>query len=714
MSKDKIENYSCPMHPEVKSIKSGKCPKCGMDLVVNSSLQNYRQRDHREMMSGQAVAEDFLRRFMAVTVLLIPLALFSGPAVRMLGIPDFTLRPYLEFSIATAIFYYGLIFFRHARMEIAMRQFGMMTLVSLGVGAGYIFSAASTFIPAIHTEFYLEISTLIWILLFGHFLEARSSGAAGDALAEVSKLLPQEAHLITRQKSKVKTQNLENDMQDVNVENLRTGDIVLVRPGEKVPADGIIISGKANFNEAHLTGESLPLEKSVNDAVVAGAINLDGSVEVRLTRVGESSTVGQIRQLVASAQKTKPSVQKLADRAAKWLTFSALSVALITLIFWSAVASQSLVFAITLAITVLVIACPHALGLAIPTVTTIATRLAVQNGLFIKDLSKIEVVKDTDYVVFDKTGTLTKGEFGVTDIKVISGSEADLLSIAGAVEAHSSHYIGQAILRFLKAKKIPPAGATNIKNIAGKGIQGTYRNTSYLLGNQRLMEEQKLWSKSLETIAGRIAVGGKTPVFVADQSKIIGVLALSDQIKEESRLAVGQLHHLGVKVAMLTGDTEAAATEVAGKLGIDTVFAEVLPEDKYIYIRRLQNEGKVVLMAGDGINDAPALTQADAGVAIGAGTDVAVEAGDIILTQNNPEHLVRLIVLSRKVYRKMQENLLWAAGYNIFAIPAAAGLFIPWGFRLTPAMGALFMSLSSVIVVANAFSLTRVKLQTGN
>jgi Cu2+-exporting ATPase len=693
--------YTCPMHPEIHEDHPGKCPKCGgMDLVRKSSLNSGEiQHDHASMMASPEAAADFLRRFFIVTALLVPLAIFSEPAVKFLGMPDFALRSYLEFGIGTIIFYFGLVFFQHARHEIMAKQYGMMTLVSLGVGAGYLFSAASTFIPAISTEFYLEISTLIWVLLFGHFLEAKSSTAAGDALAEVAKLLPKEAHLKT-----------DNGIKEVEISSLKEGDIVIVKAGEKVPADGEILKGSGNFNESHITGESKPVEKTVGSEVVAGAINIDGSVEVRLMRVGESSTIGQIQTLIASAKQTKPSVQKLADRASKWLTFSALAVSFTTLIVWSLIVGQPLVFAATLAITVLVIACPHALGLAIPTVSTIATRLAVKNGVFIKDMAKIEIIKGADYVVFDKTGTLTKGEFGVTDIEVLSGSKDTLLSVTGSIESQSSHVIGMAIVSYLKDKKIGFGDASNIKNLAGMGMEGTVSGKKYFVGNKRLMEKKNLLTSKAQQVMDQYAEGGKTPVLVATEKEIIGILGLSDSIKEESKQAIDELHKLGVKVAMLTGDTKTAAAPIAKQLGIDTVFAEVLPEDKYKHIKELQNKGNIVVMAGDGVNDAPALTQANAGVAIGAGTDVAVEAGDIVLTQSNPQHIVRLIILSRKVYRKMVENLFWAVGYNVLAIPAAAGLFIPFGFRLTPAVGALLMSMSSVIVVINAMTLRRVRL----
>src|SRR3990167_221772 len=493
--------YTCPMHPEIHENKPGKCPKCGgMDLVKKSDMDSGQaMHDHSSMMASPEAAADFLKRFFIVTALLVPLAIFSEPAVKFLGMPDFVLRPYLEFGIGTIIFYFSLVFFQHARHEIMTRQYGMMTLVSLGVGAGYFFSAASTFIPSIQVEFYLEISTLIWVLLFGHFLEAKSSSAAGDALQEVAKLLPKEAHLKT-----------ESGITEVTIDTLKEADIVIVKPGEKVPADGEVIKGSANFNEAHITGESKPVEKSVGSPVVAGAINIDGSVEVKLLRVGESSTIGQIKNLIASAEQTKPSVQKLADRASKILTFSALLVAFSALIVWSLIVGEPLVFAATMAITVLVIACPHALGLAIPTVSTIATKLAVNNGVFIKDMAKIEIAKSADYVVFDKTGTLTRGEFGVTDVEVLDGNRDTLLSKVGSIESQSSHVIGMAMVSYLKDKKIVFEEAENIKNLAGMGMEGSVNGKKYFVGNQRLMEKKGLMSPASQEVINTFSQGGKT------------------------------------------------------------------------------------------------------------------------------------------------------------------------------------------------------------
>ncbi|MAZ67502.1 heavy metal translocating P-type ATPase [bacterium] len=658
--------------------------------MEHGNHHNHTSHGAHGMSHGSAA--QYLRRFWIVTFLLIPLVLVHPKISEILGI-SFGLNKWIQFGIATVIFGFALVFFQHAWHEIKSRRYGMMTLVSLAVGSGYLFSVASTFITSLHAEFYLEISTLVWVLLFGHYLEAKSGSAAGDALSEVAKLLPKKAH------------KLENGVEtDVDITELQEGDIVIVKPGEKIPADGTITKGFANVDESLISGESKPVKKETDAQVVAGAICLDGSLTIKLSRVGEYSTVGQIQKLIAQAGQTKPRSQRIADKASAVLTFVAGITALGTLFVWTLVIGQPFVFAVTLAITVLVIACPHALGLAIPTVTTITTSLAVKNGFFIKDLSKIETIRKADYVVFDKTGTLTKGEFGVTD--VVSLAEQDknnILSIAASLEQHSSHIIGQSILAYARAQNVSVSDIDKFQNIAGQGVKAEMNGTEYFAGNERLIRSLNLHLATPTNLNG-------TLVFVASKETVLGYLVLSDAVKDSSREAVQKLHDMDVKVAMLTGDNEQVAQSVSEELGIDTYFANVLPEDKYTHIKKLQEDGSVVLMVGDGVNDAPALTQADAGVAIGAGTDVAVESGDVVLTDNDPQDIVRLIMLSKKVYAKMIQNLAWALGYNIIAIPAAAGVFAVWGFFLRPEIGALVMSLSTVIVVANALTLRRVKL----
>lgn len=669
-----------------------------MEKTEHTAHHNHSAHHAPGMSHGSA--KDFLRRFWIVTALLIPLLLTHEAIGGFIGFGALPFARWVGFGIATIIFGFSTVFFKHALHEIKARKYGMMTLVSVAVGSGYLFSVASTFMPSLATEFYLEISTLIWVLLFGHYLEARSGAAAGNALQEVAKLLPKQAHVLRDGKE-----------VDIDTTELKEGDIVIVKPGEKIPADGTITIGSANIDESLISGESKPVERNEGDNVVAGSICLDGAVTVTLTRVGEDSTIGHIQKLIAAAQSTKPRSQRIADKAAGILTFVAGGVALGTLLVWTVVLGQPFVFAATLAITVLVIACPHALGLAIPTVTTITTSLAVKNGVFIKDLSKIEVIKKADYVVFDKTGTLTEGVFGVTNVVPFeNNSEEDVLRIAASIEQQSSHIIGYSIVRFASERGVELDTPSDFKNIAGKGIQAMIGGRTYRIGNQALLEGS-LNNKDTNEAVDSLSREGKTVVIVSSGTNIIGLLALSDSIKPEAAQAVKDLQSLGIRVAMLTGDNDYVAEKVANTLGIDTYFSEVLPEDKYIHIRELQDKGNVVLMVGDGVNDAPALTQADVGVAIGAGTDVAVEAGDVVLIRNNPQDVVKLLVLSRKVYSKMIQNLVWALGYNVIAIPAAAGVFAAWGFFLRPEIGALLMSLSTVIVVANALTLKRANLE---
>ncbi len=652
-------------------------------------------------MMSHGSAGAFLHRFWVVTFLLIPLVLTNSAVIHFFNIPTFAIGKWVSFGIATIIFGFSFIFFQHAWMEIKARSYGMMTLVSIAVISGYLFSVAATFIPTLGIDFYLEISTLVWVLLFGHYLEAKSSSAAGNALQEVAKLLPKQAHLIRGEKE-----------IDVDVSDLKIGDVVLVKPGEKIPADGVVKVGLGNVNEALISGESKPVLKKENDNLVAGSVSVDSALTVTLTRVGENSTIGQIKSLISEAQKTKPHSQKIADNASAWLTFTAGTVAILTFVVWAFVIGKPLVFAVTLAITVLVIACPHALGLAIPTVTTITTSLAVKNGFFIKNMGKIETIKKVDYVVFDKTGTLTEGVFGVSDIIPFGNYSDDfILKKIASLEQYSSHIIGISILDEVKQKNLGLEEISEFKNFEGKGISGNINGKRYFVGNKSLMESISL-EKQVDENKDKINnIIEKTLVFVSDENNIIGVIALSDKIKKESWKAIEDLHSLGIKTAMLTGDNESTAKKVAESLKIDKYFSDILPEDKYKYVKKLQDDGDVVLMVGDGVNDAPALAQADAGIAIGAGTDVAVEAGDIVLMRNNPQDIVRLIILSRKVYKKMIQNLVWAFGYNIIAIPSAAGVFAFWGFFLRPEIGALVMSLSTVIVVVNAISLKRISLE---
>ncbi len=660
----------------------------------------------------------FLRRFYWTTALLIPLLLVSNIGVKFLGVPDFAGRNYIGFGISLIIFYFSLIFFEHASHEIKNRAYGMMTLVSLAIASGFLFSVASTFLPYFGgMEFYLEISTLIWVLMFGHYLEAKSTATAGNSLQEVAKLLPKQAHLFHG-----------DQLHDMPLEHLKPGDLILVKPGEKVPADGVIVEGSAKVKESLITGESKPVSKKEGQQVIAGSICLDGSLKIKIEKTGLDSTVGHIQKLVEAAHMTKPQLQYLADRVAAWLTFIALGTAILTVVIWTLFAGQTLAFALTLAVTVLVIACPHALGLAIPTVSTIATTLALKHGIFIKSLQKLEAARKINVVAFDKTGTLTEGNQQVTDFDLMEeidevqsvlgwalpremSIEQYILSLVISLESASEHSLAQAIIYFGNQKKITQFAVKNFRAIAGAGVIGIVDGRLIAVGTPQLMQHQKVMRcAGLDGLRRNLLHQGKTVISVGIDGKNVAILAISDKIRDESRLAVTQLHDMGVKVAMITGDNEGVGAYVAGELGIDTYFANVLPEDKYQKIKGLQAEGNRVMMVGDGVNDAPALIQANVGVAIGAGTDVTVEAGDIILTRNNPADIPKVLTLSKKVYGKMMQNLVWAVGYNVVAIPTAAGIFSKFGIFLRPDVGAFLMAMSSVIVVINALQLRRVRL----
>jgi len=651
---------------------------------------------HHSMTADDATL--FLRRFWWTTILLVPLLLTSQIGIKYIGFPDFIGREYVGFAISLIIFYFSLIFFEHASHEIKSRQFGMMTLVSVAVSAGFLFSTASTFLPYFEgMEFFLEISTLIWVLLFGHFLEAKSSATAGSALQEVAKLLPKEAHVLHG-----------DEIHDMPLTELSVGMTVLIKPGEKVPADGKVVEGGAQLNESLITGESKPVSRKVGELVIAGSISIDGVLKVTIEKIGQDSTVGQIQKLVEHAHTTKPRLQQLADRVASWLTFVALAVSIVTVLVWTLIAGETFAFSLTLAVTVLVIACPHALGLAIPTVSTTATQLALKHGIFVKSLKKLEAAKSVNYVAFDKTGTLTLGQPAVVD--VLAEREDELMAVAASLEFSSSHPIAKSILNYAKEKNIQIQKVTNFKNLSGLGVTARVGTIQYYLGSSQLLTSNGVELGKFDRDYQKLSAQGKTVIALADSKKTLGLMAIADKIRPESLKAIESLHEMGVKVAMITGDNEGVAKYVANELKIDTYFYQVLPEDKYKKIKELQSGGSSVLMVGDGVNDAPALIQANVGVAIGAGTDVAVEAGDIVLTQNNPEDIARIIILAKKVYSKMIQNLVWAVGYNVVAIPAAAGAFSKFGIFLRPEIGAFLMAISSVIVVVNALQLRRVRI----
>jgi Cu2+-exporting ATPase len=648
--------------------------------------------DHRGMME-----QDLRRRFFVVLVLTIPVLVLSPTIQSWAGyrLPNLPAANLILATLASIITLYGgLPFFRGAGTALRARTADMDVLVSLAILSGYLYSLGATFLFAA-SDFYWEISTLVLFLLFGHWMEMRSVRGASGALQELVKLIPPTANRVRP----------DGSIEEVATASLTVGDVVLVRPGEKVPIDGVVLEGESSVNEALVTGESRPVPKREGDEVLGGTLNGDGVLRVRVTKTGGETAIAQIMNLVRQAQETKPRVQRLADRAATALTLIAVALGIVTFLYWFGFAKADSLFALTLMITVFVIACPHALGLAIPTVTVLATTMGAQRGLLIRNAEGLEIARDVHTVVFDKTGTLTRGEFGVSDVIALGGwSETDLLRIAAAVERNSEHVIAKAIVARAESQGLGRPDVFDFAAIPGKGARAKVERHAVALGNQALLEDLGL-RPSEE--AAQLAVQGKSIVHVVVDGRLVGIIALADLIRDESRQAVRDLKAVGIRVAMLTGDNRATAAYVAGRLGIDTVFAEVLPGDKAATIERLQKEGQRVAMVGDGVNDAPALVQADVGIAIGAGTDVAMESADIVLVRNDPRDVVRLIRLSRLTGTKMRQNLLWATGYNAVALPLAAGAGVPAGIVLRPEWGALFMAASSIIVVTNALLMKR-------
>ena len=644
----------------------------------------------------------FRRKFWVSLVLSIPVIIFSPTVQGWLGysIPDFPLSQWIVPVFAIIVFIIGgLPFFTMSKGELKKKQPGMMTLISLALAVSFLYSLAST-IFRLSASFYWELVTLIDVMLLGHWIEMRSVRQASGALDELSKLLPDTAERIVD----------ENNIETVKVSELMKDDLVLVRPGASVPADGEVVSGFSTMNESMITGESQPVSKAAGDKVVSGTINGDGSLRVRITAVGEETTLAGIMRLVAEAQRSKSKSQILADKAAGWLFYIALGVAAITAVVWLIAEGWS-IDVLNRVTTVLVIACPHALGLAIPLVVAISTSIGASNGILIRDRVALEAARNLDVIVFDKTGTLTEGEFGLSEMKVFGDlSDDQALALSAALERDSEHPIAKAIRKAADEKGLDVPDVQDFEAIKGKGIQGKINGALYHLGNPRLVEEQNaLTNDEVKAFLTQANRSGETVVFLTLGKEVVAGFGLADRVRKDSAEVVRQLHEQGYQVAMLTGDSEAVAKIVAAQLGIDRYFAEVLPENKDQKIQQLQEEGKKVAMVGDGVNDAPALTRADVGIAIGSGTDVAIESAGIILVDSDPMDILRIIKLSKATFRKMRQNLIWATGYNVIALPLAAGVLAPIGFDLPPAVGALIMSISTVVVAINAQLLRKVK-----
>jgi len=660
--------------------------------------------DHRshDKHAGHSPAM-FRDRFWLSLILTIPVVMWSEHIQMLLGFtaPSFPGSAWIGPGLGTFIFLYGgLVFLKGAWAELRARLPGMMTLISLAITVAIIFSWVVQLGLIAADALWWELATLVTVMLLGHWIEMRSISAAQGALKELAKLLPDTATRIT-----------ETGEAQVALGDLQPGDLVLVRPGERVPVDGLVKQGESEVNESMITGESHPLSKREGDQVIAGTINGQGSLRVEATGTGADTKLSGIMRLVAEAQQSKSRAQHLADRAARLLTVVAIAAALITLAAWQ-VAGAPIDFSIVRVVTVLVIACPHALGLAVPLVVANSTTLGARHGLLVRDRRGLEEARTLDTVIFDKTGTLTLGEFRVVELTVADGVTDEMaLGTAAAVEAESEHPIARGIVQTAEDRSLAVPGAAAFKSITGKGVAATVAGIEYHMGGPALLAaESAMVPGALQAAAESAAGRGQAAIYLVRDRKALAVFAVADAIREESREAIHALHDRGIEVAMLTGDAQAVADAVAADLGITTVFAQVLPEDKARKVRLLQEQGKKVAMVGDGVNDAPALATADIGIAIGAGTDVAVEAGDIVLVRSDPRDIPRIVTLSRATYRKMVQNLWWAAGYNIVAIPLAAGALSAWGILLTPALGAVLMSASTVVVAMNAQLLKRVKL----
>jgi len=646
---------------------------------------------------------DFRRRFWVSLVLTIPVIVLSPMIQGVLGLREVLRFPgdtFVLFGFATVIFFYGgWPFLKGLFEELGKREPGMMTLIGLAIGVAYVYSSAVVF-GLTGTIFFWELATLIDVMLLGHWIEMRSVMGASRALESLVQLMPAEAHRVTAA----------GGTEDVPVSDLHPGDRVVVKPGEKVPIDGRIVEGRTSVNQAMLTGESQPVEKGEGDEVIGGSINGEAAFTIEVQKTGDETYLAQVIEMVRKAQESRSRTQDIANRAAVWLTLIALTVGGGTLAFWL-IYGQNFQFSLERMVTVMVIACPHALGLAVPLVVAVSTALSAGNGLLIRDRSAFERARQVNAMVFDKTGTLTQGRFGVTDVISLGGrDERELLSLAASLESQSEHPIAQGVVDGTRQRGIEFGPPKEFRAIPGKGAQATVDGHNLKVVSPGYLKEHNL---SVDNEAVRKAAEqGKTTVYVLIDDKIEGALALADIIRPESREALQRLKEMGIQTMMVTGDAEPVARWVAGELDLDDYFAEVLPDQKASKIKEVQGRGLVVAMTGDGVNDAPALTQADVGIAIGAGTDVAIESADIVLVRSDPRDATAIMELARATYRKMVQNLLWATGYNVVAIPLAAGVLYRSGILLTPALGAAFMAASTVIVAVNARFL-HVERQTG-
>jgi len=641
--------------------------------------------DHHAMMVA-----DFRRRFFFSLIMMVPILLLSPMIQMFIGVEwRFPGDSYLLFGLSTILFLYGgWPFLKGAKEELSKLSPSMMTLIALAIVVAYVYSSLTVFVLT-GNDFFWELATLIVIMLLGHWIEMRSVMGASRALDELVKLMPQTANVIQP----------DGETVELPVADLKTADRILVKPGEKIPIDGLVFEGGSSVNESMITGEAVPVDKTSGDEIIGGSINGEGILKFTVSKTGDDTFISQVIKLVREAQESKSNTQRLADVAAKWLFYIAVLSGTITFIVWMII-SGDLGLAMERAVTVVIISCPHALGLAIPLVTAISTGMGAKQGLLIRNRAAFENARKIDTVIFDKTGTLTEGQFGVTDITTTGVSEDELFAIVYAVEFNSEHPIAKGIVKEGKKRGIVLKAVTDYQNVTGQGLRAKIDGKEILIGSPGYMQSEHINFDvdELEKLSGE----GKTVIYILSDHTLLGSIALSDIIRESARTAVDSLRKMGIESYMVTGDNKRAADFVASQLEITHVFAEVLPNEKALKVDEIHALGKRVAMTGDGVNDAPALAKADLGIAIGTGTDVAIETADVILVKSNPQDVVNLIKLSRATYRKMVQNLIWATAYNAIALPLAAGVLYNQGVIITPAMGAVLMSMSTIIVSINA------------
>ncbi|WP_413512841.1 heavy metal translocating P-type ATPase [Myroides odoratus] len=683
-----MRKYTCPMHSQILKDEPGKCPLCGMDLVPFGKTDSHDHLGHQHDKHEGHHTHDFLKRFWISLIITVPILVLSPMIQEWFGFQfGFAGDKYMLFALGTLIYLYGgMPFLKGIVGEIRAKAIGMMTLVAIAISVAYFYSSAVVF-GLQGMDFFWELATLIVIMLLGHWLEMRSQMAASRALQTLVALLPNEV-----------TVERDGEAFKIKLGELVNNDIVIIRPGEKIPADGKVIDGVSYVNESMLTGESVPVKKEIKSKVIAGAINGDGALKVKATGVGKDTYLNKVINLVQDAQNAKSSTQNLADKVAKWLTFVAIGVGVATFGYWYNI-NGDLAFALERMVTVMVTACPHALGVAIPLVVAISTTLSATNGLLIRNRTAFEVTRNLTTVIFDKTGTLTEGSHAVQRVIALdSFTEEEIIQYAAAVQQNSEHHIAKGMLKLLKEKGLPLWKSENFQYMQGMGVKGLVNKKEVVAAGPNYFTANKI---EIPATPSTIDQDIETINYVLIEGNVVGIITLADSIREGSQEAIRQLKEMGIKSFLLTGDNEKIAASVSNNLGMDGFLANVLPHNKQETVKEYQAKGEIVVMTGDGVNDAPALAQADVGIAMGSGTDVAAETADIILVNSDPRDVVKLIDFGKRTYRKMIQNLIWAVGYNIVAIPLAAGVLYPH-FVLSPAMGAVLMSVSTIVVAFNA------------